>query len=80
MVSVVGFLDEGLLEQLAGHKDEIEHVSVVGFLDEGLLGFTYSSRNHPNKVSVVGFLDEGLLVINPLFFTTYINKFQWLDF
>ncbi|HAT1900067.1 TPA: hypothetical protein I8Z44_003107 [Legionella pneumophila] len=36
IVSVVGFLDEGLLTQEDAF-DEISTVSVVGFLDEGLL-------------------------------------------
>ncbi|HAT1995065.1 TPA: hypothetical protein I8Z80_003020 [Legionella pneumophila] len=36
-VSVVGFLDEGLLELLRYHYASKLDVSVVGFLDEGLL-------------------------------------------
>ncbi len=36
-VSVVGFLDEGLLDPTSGVSALILPVSVVGFLDEGLL-------------------------------------------
>ncbi len=60
-VSVVGFLDEGLLVKKGFRHVFALEVSVVGFLDEGLLGRV--SRNVPrnDEVSVVGFLDEGLL-------------------
>ncbi|HAT1782077.1 TPA: hypothetical protein JFQ45_003367 [Legionella pneumophila] len=37
LVSVVGFLDEGLLVQMAARESQELFVSVVGFLDEGLL-------------------------------------------
>ncbi|SFZ34772.1 Uncharacterised protein [Legionella pneumophila] len=37
-VSVVGFLDEGLLEKSLNASYTLIVVSVVGFLDEGLLG------------------------------------------
>ncbi|HAT2149862.1 TPA: hypothetical protein I8046_003060 [Legionella pneumophila] len=36
-VSVVGFLDEGLLETYCPANRKMDPVSVVGFLDEGLL-------------------------------------------
>ncbi|HAT2066794.1 TPA: hypothetical protein I8006_001794 [Legionella pneumophila] len=38
LVSVVGFLDEGLLGIETHSKPIPSFVSVVGFLDEGLLG------------------------------------------
>ncbi|HAT1995067.1 TPA: hypothetical protein I8010_002850 [Legionella pneumophila] len=58
-VSVVGFLDEGLLPH-GGAMQGLYGVSVVGFLDEGLL-VTLKHLGNKYKVSVVGFLDEGLL-------------------
>ncbi|HAT2093871.1 TPA: hypothetical protein I8007_001988 [Legionella pneumophila] len=44
VVSVVGFLDEGLLVFLAFLKSSYLSVSVVGFLDEGLLGNITATR------------------------------------
>ncbi|HAT1782076.1 TPA: hypothetical protein I8646_002795 [Legionella pneumophila] len=43
-VSVVGFLDEGLLVQVWRGLWRVFRVSVVGFLDEGLLAFSVVSK------------------------------------
>ncbi len=60
-VSVVGFLDEGLLVSCVYGSLSSVQVSVVGFLDEGLLDLSRFIKIIPVVVSVVGFLDEGLL-------------------
>ncbi len=60
-VSVVGFLDEGLLDPIRCASNHFFRVSVVGFLDEGLLFIIVNYLHIILLVSVVGFLDEGLL-------------------
>ncbi|VEB32171.1 Uncharacterised protein [Legionella pneumophila] len=42
---MVGFLDEGLLEQYKTFLPNLQTVSVVGFLDEGLLVIQLSIKS-----------------------------------
>ncbi|HAT2093870.1 TPA: hypothetical protein I8007_001987 [Legionella pneumophila] len=54
-VSVVGFLDEGLLARSYWEQKDIIMVSVVGFLDEGLL-VHYRKLPTYNPISFSGWI------------------------